>query len=72
MEYELNLSKIKDIKKQKTKKTLSIWETEDDLSLLQVIFWQVEDNPPPPLPWNDAFTNLTEGWLSSSKIFLHS
>ena len=29
---------------------------------------QIEDDPPPH-PRDDAFPNLTEGWLSSSQIF---
>ena len=33
-------------------------------------FWQMEDNHlPHPPSRDDAFLNLTEGWLSSSKIF---
>ena len=52
---------------------LNFWQMEDDPNLQQMkhdlnIFANGRRHPPPP-PREDAFPNLKEGWLSSSKIF---
>ena len=52
---------------------LNFSKMEDDLNFKQII-WQMEDEPN-PYPGDDAFPNLLEGWLSSSKnvsIFLYT
>ena len=43
---------------------LNLYQMEDDLNNLP------NGRQPPPPPRDDDFPNLTEGWLSSSKILI--